>query len=371
MRKTGLLSGALALCLATYAGGIEYRISGTWPGGDGKTIYLQKKIAEKTYESIDSVVVANGLFEFKGNTPEICLGRLQSDGKTKDLFLCGEPLQVEVQDKLNPKNGKPYIQWEASGSEEQKAYETSQEIEMGKAFIDLGLMMAMSKEKDDPVKLDSLVKMKNSLAEATDNRIRKYVDDNLDRVALTYFIGDFLAKNYPVEYVDSCYARLSQRVKDTSSGMQLAEKMAALKQVNVGGIAPDIALPSPDGTEIKLSALRGKYVLIDFWASWCAPCLREAPNVREVYAKYHNKGFEVFGVSLDSEKQRNAWIEAIKKFGLNWPQVSSLKGWECPVAKAYNVTGIPKTFLLDKQGRIIATDLRGDALKEKMKSLFK
>ena len=129
------------------------------------------------------------------------------------------------------------------------------------------------------------------------------------------------------------------------------------------------AVPAPDGTEISLSSLRGKVVLIDFWASWCGPCLREAPNVRKVYQKYHEKGFEVLGVSLDEASKREAWLLAIDKHQLTWLQGSTLKGWQCPVAKLYNVTAIPAMFLLDREGRIVATNARGEKLEEEVAKL--
>ncbi|MDR1782831.1 MAG: redoxin domain-containing protein [Dysgonamonadaceae bacterium] len=350
---------------------INYSLKGSWENGDGKIIALQKEVEEKIYTTIDSTIVKNGIFELKGSVPETGIYRLTADGRSKELLLCGEPVTLSVTTKINPKNGKTVVTVESEGSPEQAALEKSAELEMGKAFIELGLMLAMSEAKDNPKKLDSLLLVKNGLEAAADQNIRKFIDENVDRYAIAYFIGNFLAKNYPIEFVDSCYAKLSKRVQESAPGIELADKITVLHSVNAGGVAPDISLPSPDGKELKLSSLRGKYVLLDFWASWCGPCLREAPNVREVYAKYHDKGFEVFGVSLDNEKQRDAWLAAIKKHELNWYHVSSLKGWECPAAKLYNVTGIPKTFLIDKQGKIIASDLRGDALKAKLAELFK
>lgn len=119
---------------------------------------------------------------------------------------------------------------------------------------------------------------------------------------------------------------------------------------------------------LKLSSLRGKYVLLDFWASWCGPCLGEMPNVKHLYAKYHKKGLEIYGVSLDDKADK--WKAAIAKHELKWNHVSSLKGWNCPVAKEYNVTGIPRMYIIDPSGRIIAQDLRGEDLANKMAELF-
>lgn len=136
-----------------------------------------------------------------------------------------------------------------------------------------------------------------------------------------------------------------------------------------GNIAPELEFESPSGKILKLSDLRGKVVLIDFWASWCGPCRRENPHVVSLYEKYHDKGFEIFSVSLDNSKDK--WIEAIKKDNLSWPNhVSDLKGWSSAAAKLYGVNSIPCTFLIDKDGRIIAKSLRGDALSQKLQQIF-
>lgn len=136
-----------------------------------------------------------------------------------------------------------------------------------------------------------------------------------------------------------------------------------------GSIAPELEFSDPDGKIRKLSDLRGKVVLIDFWASWCGPCRRENPHVVAMYAKYHDRGFEVFSVSLDNNKDR--WKDAIAKDGLVWPNhVSDLKGWGSAAAKLYGVSSIPSTFLVDKEGRIIAKGLRGEQLTAVLEQIF-
>ncbi len=141
------------------------------------------------------------------------------------------------------------------------------------------------------------------------------------------------------------------------------------KHIQLGAEAIDIAEPSPQGDTIRLSSLRGKYVLLDFWASWCKPCRMENPNLVSNYKKYHDKGFEIYQVSLDKDK--NKWIEAIKKDGLDWIHVSDLKYWQCKSAQLYKVQGIPANFLLDPEGKIIAKDLRGAALGAKLAEVLK
>jgi len=139
-------------------------------------------------------------------------------------------------------------------------------------------------------------------------------------------------------------------------------------RLTAGVQAPEIDLPSPNGTNIKLSSLRGKVVLIDFWASWCSPCRRANPHVVSVYNKYHAKGFEVFGVSLDKDKA--SWVKAIADDGLIWNQVSDLKYWQSEAGRAYGVGSIPHTVLIDGEGKIIAIGLRGASLDAKLKEIY-
>jgi len=154
-----------------------------------------------------------------------------------------------------------------------------------------------------------------------------------------------------------------------SSDLQLAN-------INVGDQAPEMAFPNPNGDVVKLSDLRGKVVLIDFWASWCGPCRMENPNVVRIYNEYKDKkytagkGFEIYSVSLDQAKDR--WVQAIEKDGLVWSShVSDLRGWRAQGAALYGVNAIPMTFLLDGNGKVIAKGLRGAQLEAALKSLLK
>lgn len=137
----------------------------------------------------------------------------------------------------------------------------------------------------------------------------------------------------------------------------------------VGTSAPEINLPTPDGKNVSLSSLKGKYVLVDFWASWCGPCRRENPNVVAAYNKYKGKNFTILGVSLDEDKDK--WMEAIEADELSWTHISDLKGWESIPARDYSVNGIPANFLLDPSGKIIARDLRGEELEAKLAEVLK
>ena len=181
-----------------------------------------------------------------------------------------------------------------------------------------------------------------------------------------------VADAYEVKYSDSPIARsmMTQYQQIGAGYKEYQQALNAPKPQAGGQVAPEIALKNPQGKVLKLSSLRGKVVLIDFWASWCGPCRRENPNVVRIYNLYKNKGFDIFSVSLD--KDAEAWKRAIKSDGLVWPNhVSDLLMWDTPMVQLYGFSGIPYTVLIDQKGRIIETNLRGPALEQKLKEILK
>jgi peroxiredoxin len=170
-------------------------------------------------------------------------------------------------------------------------------------------------------------------------------------------------KMYGQQFVD----KYGNEMPEAASAIK--GKLVRMKSTVAGGEAPDFTMDQPDGTPLSLQDFRGKVTLIDFWASWCGPCRRENPNVVKMYEEYHDKGFEILGVSLDKSKDK--WLAAIEKDGLTWKHVSDLKGWQNEVAKIYGVRSIPHTVLVDEEGKIIARGLRGARLEQELAKIFK
>jgi peroxiredoxin len=170
--------------------------------------------------------------------------------------------------------------------------------------------------------------------------------------------------------LETLFNGLDPVVKNTEPAKVLHGMIESAKVTAIGAIAPDFTLPDANGTPVTLSSYKGKYVLIDFWASWCGPCRQENPNVVKAYNKYKTKKFTIIGVSLDKPGAKDAWMSAIKNDGLTWTQVSDLQFWDNKAAKLYGITSIPQNFLLDPTGKIIAKNLRGGDLEAKLAEIF-
>ena len=196
------------------------------------------------------------------------------------------------------------------------------------------------------------------------SRIRK----NPASLAWLFFMDKFdLSADF--EIMDILDRGLYGKYPQNTYVAQLHKQVTDERRLAIGQVAPEITLSNPEGKIVSLSSLRGNIVLIDFWASWCGPCRKENPNVVSLYEKYHAKGFEIFGVSLD--KTREAWIKAIADDRLPWMQVSDLGYWKSAPAVLYGVTSIPFTLLIDRDGKIIAKKLRGEDLEQKLAELMK
>jgi peroxiredoxin len=170
--------------------------------------------------------------------------------------------------------------------------------------------------------------------------------------------------------IEPIYNNLDPEIRSSNEGLQFAERIRIAKYTSIGSEAPDFEMEDMNGDNLKLSDFRGKYLLLDFWASWCMPCRTEHPFMRKVYAEYKDKGFEIFAVSLDQAGKKEAWVNAIKKDQITWPQVSDLQFYNNKAAILYGIHAISQNFLLDKDGKIIAKNLRGQALESFLKKIF-
>lgn len=186
-----------------------------------------------------------------------------------------------------------------------------------------------------------------------------------------------LQKEFDAKLANEILEKIPNKISNRQYNIEVMQKINfninnALSKavIEVNSIAPDFTAPDPEGNQITLSEILGKVTILDFWASWCRPCRVENPNFVKLYDKYHEKGLNIISVSLDRENQKSRWIKAIEKDNLSWYNVSNLKYWQDPVALMYNITSIPATFILDDKGTIIATRLRGSALEKKIDELF-
>ena len=198
-----------------------------------------------------------------------------------------------------------------------------------------------------------------------------YLATNNNSPIAMYALGQMAGWDINPEVVEPIYKALSEPARATPSGKAFAEKIVTAKKTAVGAMAMDFTQNDTLDVPVSLSSFKGKYVLIDFWASWCGPCRQENPNVVKAFQTYNAKGFTVLGVSLDQPGAKDKWIKAIHDDNLTWTQVSDLKYWDNQVAKQYGIQAIPQNFLVDPAGKIIAKNIRGEELSTKLATIFK
>lgn len=237
--------------------------------------------------------------------------------------------------------------------------------------INSSYLTASDQQKKDPKFMDTLMKRYRVAAKEADSLkyifIRQHPDSYISLEALIEVAGE----DIDVPHIEPIFKRLSPAVRNTKAAKEFAKTLYDLGPLSIGAPAPDFSQNDVNDKPVKLSDFRGKYVLLDFWASWCGPCRAENPNVVETYRAYSDKNFTVLGVSLDQPGKKDAWLAAIEKDGLPWTQVSDLQFWNNAAAKLYQVRSIPQNFLIDPNGKIVAKNLRGEALQEKLKALLK
>lgn len=374
MMKKVLLCG-LTVCLACSAAAQNYVIEGTAQGMDGQKAYIGEAKSSKDIRMLDSVEIKDGTFRMEGKLSEIKQLSLFI-GKQKQNFLLDEnPVRADYVMQESEFAGKtvrtPKIK--ITGDRDQELL-TDMNNAIAQEMFSMLAISFMGKGRDvnapeNKQLADSITTIYTTAKAHTKQVLDSIIGHYSDSYVSGIILRDIYSKELSADEMQARYDALSQRVKASNIGKDLAEVIKSMRAVGLGSMAPDFTLNDPDGHPVKLSSLRGKCVLIDFWASWCGPCLREAPNVKRVYDKYHDKGFEVLSVSIDEDKE--AWVNAIQKHQLTWLHVSSLKGWQCPVARLYQVSGVPAMFLLDRDGRIVSTNARGEALETEVAKICK
>tara|TARA_B100000886_G_C20350568_1_gene460679 strand:- start:314 stop:1009 length:696 start_codon:yes stop_codon:yes gene_type:complete len=199
---------------------------------------------------------------------------------------------------------------------------------------------------------------------------KNFIRENINSyISVLILEGFAVSKTLPMDSLKLFYSGLTERIKKSSSGNNIESILfPPVMPTDVGQIAPMFSGPNPRGEILQLKDLMGKITLIDFWAAWCRPCRIENPNLVKLYKEMNSKGLEIVGVSLD--RDMNSWRKAIEDDGLIWSQISNLQFWQDPIAKLYNISAIPAAFLIDSEGRILAKNLRGETLKEKVKELL-
>jgi thiol-disulfide isomerase/thioredoxin len=350
----------------------SFQLKGTLSDSKAETLYLEKLGTSKQV-IIDSVILdENGNFEFTNYTPKIGFYRIKTNDKNFAMLVLDSADKVTITGSVKDLGNT----FKVEGSSETTIFieynnlSKSRDIKLDSLNKEFQLLMETNKM--DSKRMDSLSAIFEAPYNYIINQSNILMVDKINKNTNMYSSIMAIQALDPDKYSDlykSLDAGLSKKFPNDKNVIMFHEVVERMLSTNVGQFAPQISLPSPDGKEIALSSLKGKLVLIDFWASWCGPCRKEMPNVIKIYSKFKNKGFEIYGVSLDQDKEK--WMEAITKDGINWPQVSDLKYWDNVAARIYNVQGIPYTVLIDKDGKIIAKNLRGQELEKKIAEVLK
>ncbi|MGE0635742.1 MAG: redoxin domain-containing protein [Bacteroidia bacterium] len=360
---THLSSLICAVVLLASCSGGKSKISGNIENAKNETLFFEQLTSTKV-NKLDSVKIEkNGDFKMNVKIPGYGFYRVRLSDNNFITLLLDSTSSVELTaDALNMQDG-----YTIKGSPESEKIANlfngmKQTFATRDSLSKLYNMLAQQ-GKLDSITAASLTSQFLSINKSNRDYILNFANENSNSL-LPLLAVEYLNQQEDVAEIAKIVEGLNANFPNSDYVKPLVARVSELKRLAIGSEAPEIVVSDPEGKQIKLSDLRGKVVLIDFWASWCRPCRMENPNVVKVYQKYKDKGFEVFGVSLDKGKPE--WVEAIKLDGLTWKHGSELAFWNSSFVKTYNIDGIPKTVLVDKNGIIIAKDLRGPQLEQKL-----
>lgn len=345
----------------------SFTVSGTVakPGMEGKKVYLA--IGEwRKDQQLDSTFVTGGKFTFKGQVKELDYCYVVVNPEVREKAIGGFAVIENADIRFDiDADGKIHIGGTPMNDRFQQFLD-ARTIPQQK-WLDASMALNAA-EKDSLVTADELARLEKEWGkyrQETETLTYEFVKTNINNPAAWTLLHN-CAVSQPVDRQKELLAGANERTLRSTEATKILERIRILEKTAVGQPFTDLQMTASDGTPATLSDYvgKGKYVLVDFWASWCKPCRAEMPHVRSLYKQYKNKGLEIVGVSFDSSKE--AWLKAIDELKLPWPHISDLKGWNSAGAKAYAITGIPFTLLLDKDGTILARNLRGQALEKKL-----
>lgn len=369
MKKVLLMAVAAGFLVACNKNS-GYTLSGELTGfTDGTKVYLSK-IEEQDLVKIDSTEIKDGKFSFAGEVAEVEYSFIEINEVPQPLQI---PFILEngeiklVADKNDLQNSK--VTGTKNNDDLMKFNEVSYQIgkeieEFQQANMQKFQEASMN---NDQATIESLMQEMEAKQNKLFDEAKNYISNNKDSYVSVLLLAQ-IGANLETKELSEKFHALSTPVKETKLGKEIAERLKTSEATEVGKIAPDFSAPDLEGKQLSLHENLGKVTIIDFWASWCGPCRQENPNVVKLYNQYKDKGLQIIGVSLDREDEK--WRKAIVDDQLTWLHVSNLKFWQDPIAKTYNVTAIPATFILDEKGTIVAKDLRGEELEAKIAELL-
>ncbi|HUS86081.1 MAG TPA: TlpA disulfide reductase family protein [Bacteroidales bacterium] len=343
----------------------QYIISGNLDGATEGKVILQKRVSGD-WEKIDSATIENGIFEISGGAVDYPdTYRLTVEGKRGYKMFFLENAAIKITGNVDSiffatiEGSVTNDEYEAYNKMLEPYYEKNSELY--EAYRE-------ANEEGETEKAEALSKEREELFDEINVAQMNFVRENPSSFATPTVLRSLTYSMEAKELKEHLDA-LDPKLAGTEQVKSMYERAEKLEKVAIGEVAPEFTMNDTEGNPVKLSEVLGsKLLLVDFWAAWCVPCREENPNVVAVYQKFHEKGFDVFGVSLDHEKED--WLKAIEDDNLTWTHVSDLKYWENEAAQMYAVSAIPANFLLDADGKIIAKNLRGDDLKNKVAELL-